>query len=100
MATAEQIKSLVRAYTVADTAFKGYNPVTEAGNMSPYNSTSELWNSKWPVKPDVLFDGGNMAANGSIHSDYCELAAAELCDCRYIAVFLVVKETKLFKSEI
>lgn len=27
---------------------------------------------------------------GSIHSDYCELAAADLCDCKNIAVFPVI----------
>ena len=27
---------------------------------------------------------------GSIHSDYCELTAAELCDCKNIAVFPVI----------
>ena len=51
---------------ITDAFFKGYNPVAEAGAMSPYNSTSELWNSKWPVKPDVLFDGGNMATIRSV----------------------------------
>ena len=27
---------------------------------------------------------------GSIHSDYCELAAADLCDCKNIAVFPII----------
>ena len=35
---------------ITDTDFKGYTPVAEAGGMSPYNSTSELWSSKWPIK--------------------------------------------------
>lgn len=59
---------------ITDTAFKGYSPVAEAGDMSPYNSTSELWNSKWPVKPDVLFDGGNMASNGADYSECPDLS--------------------------
>lgn len=59
---------------IVDTAFKGYSPVAEVGNMSPYNSTSELWNSKWPVKPDVLFDGGNMATNGVDYSECPDLS--------------------------
>lgn len=59
---------------ITDTAFKGYNPVAEVGDMSPYNSTSELWNNKWPVKPDVLFNGGNMASNGTDYSECPDLS--------------------------
>lgn len=52
---------------IADSDFKkyGYNiPVADAGELSPYSATSVLWDSRWPVKPEVLFDGGNMATNG------------------------------------
>lgn len=59
---------------ITDAAFKGYSAVTEAGNMSPYNSTSETWNNKWPVKPDVLFDGGNLASNGADYSECPDLS--------------------------
>ena len=59
---------------IIDTAFNGYSPVVEAGNMSPYNSTSEIWSSKWPVKPEVLFDGGNMATNGFDYSECPDLS--------------------------
>lgn len=34
--------------------------VAQKGELSPYSSTSNLWDSKWPVKPDVLFEGGNL----------------------------------------
>lgn len=59
---------------IIDTDFKGYTPVAEAGEMSPYNSTSESWSSKWPIKPDVLFDGGNMASNGADYSECPDLS--------------------------
>lgn len=56
---------------IMDPDFKGFVPVADSGELSPYSSTSELWNSKWPVKPEVLFDGGNMASNGFDYSE-CE----------------------------
>ena len=59
---------------ITDTDFKGYAPVAEAGGMSPYYSTSELWSNKWPIKPDVLFDGGNMASNGVDYSECPDLS--------------------------
>lgn len=59
---------------IADEAFRGYVPVAEAGDMSPYNSTSFSWDKKWPVKPEVLFHGGNMATNGTDYSECPDLS--------------------------
>ena len=50
---------------IHDTRFKGFKPVAKKGNISPYSSTSLEWSKKWPVKPEVLFDGGNMMTNGA-----------------------------------
>lgn len=36
------------------------NDIVASGNMSPFNSTSLLWNRKSPIKPEVLFEGGNL----------------------------------------
>ena len=49
---------------ISDTSFKGYSPVADVGELSPYSSTSQTWSSKWPIKPEILLDGGNMATNG------------------------------------
>jgi hypothetical protein len=39
------------------------------GGLSPHSATSCLWTSKesrhWPVKPDVTFEGGNVAADAN-----------------------------------
>lgn len=45
--------------------FEGYVPVAEANNLSPFSSTSITWDSKWPIKPEILLDGGNMATDGT-----------------------------------
>lgn len=50
---------------------KGYKPVASINQISPYSSTSFLWGSKWPIKPEVLFDGGNIATNDEHYTD-CE----------------------------
>ena len=55
---------------IKDTAFKGFNPLVDRGNLSPYSTTSAIW-SRWAIKPEVLFDGGNMCTNGADVSD-CE----------------------------
>lgn len=40
----------------------GYAPIAEAGGLSPFSTTSVAWQqSHWPLKPDVVFEGGNVA---------------------------------------
>lgn len=66
--------------TIQDARFSGYSPVASLGELSPYSSTSETWSSKWPIKPDVLFDGGNIASNGT---DYTECPDLSLLTTNY-----------------
>lgn len=39
---------------------KGYTPVAPHGGLSPYTRTSVGWNNAWPLKPEVVFEGGNV----------------------------------------
>lgn len=52
------------AYTnkthINDQYYQDYVPIAKLGELSPYSSTSLLWEKKWPVKPDIVFEGGNM----------------------------------------
>lgn len=34
-------------------------PIAPYGGLSPYTSTSASWNTAWPLKPEVVFEGGN-----------------------------------------
>lgn len=46
---------------VNDTSFNNYTPLANRGGLSPYSPTSLTWERrKWPVKPDVVFEGGNL----------------------------------------
>lgn len=60
--------------------FQGFSPVAAVGGISPYSSTSETWSSKWPIKPEVLFDGGNVATNGT---DYFECPDLSILTTNY-----------------
>lgn len=55
---------VIGAYTdknqVNDEKFKDHTLVANQGELSPYSSTSLAWEKKWPVKPDVVFEGGNL----------------------------------------
>lgn len=39
-------------------------PIAEAGGLSPFSTTSQTWQPHWPLKPDVVFEGGNAARDG------------------------------------
>ena len=49
---------------IIDAAFAGYAPIAPAGELSPRSRTSVTWDRQWPVKPDVVFEGGNLAHDG------------------------------------
>lgn len=38
--------------------------IAKKGELSPYSSTSYLWANKWPIKPDIVFEGGNGIVDG------------------------------------
>lgn len=38
-----------------------FRPVAPAGGLSPYTSTSATWDNDWPLKPDIVMEGGNAA---------------------------------------
>ena len=42
-----------------------YRPIAAAGQLSPFSTTSHLWDKKWPNKPDVVFEGGNAAIDAN-----------------------------------
>jgi hypothetical protein len=53
----------VGAYTnkVTISESTDYQPVAAMGNLSPYSTTSLVWNRRnAPIKPEVVFEGGNL----------------------------------------
>lgn len=50
-----------------------YSPLAANGAMSPFNTTSALWDTQWPNKPDIVFEGGNAITDGHFVSSHPEL---------------------------
>lgn len=38
-----------------------YAPIAPRGGLSPFSTTSLTWERQWPLKPDVVLEGGNAA---------------------------------------
>ncbi|WP_293910432.1 S8 family serine peptidase, partial [Deinococcus sp.] len=55
------------AYTEKSTvtpSLAGLTPYAPPGDLSPRSRTSYAWDPQWPVKPDVVFEGGNLLSDG------------------------------------
>ena len=37
-----------------------YVPVAPEGGLSPFSTTSLIWQDHWPLKPDIVLEGGNV----------------------------------------
>jgi hypothetical protein len=44
--------------------YHGWLAVARAGDLSPASRTSGIWDRQWPIRPDVVFEGGNFAHDG------------------------------------
>jgi len=55
---------------VTDPSWHGWSPVASPGDLSPWSSTSVSFADGWPIKPDVVFEGGNVVRNGRGEVDF------------------------------
>jgi len=46
---------------INENKYKNYNSLADANTLSPFSSTSLIWDSKWPFKPDIVMEAGNLA---------------------------------------
>ncbi|AEY01638.1 hypothetical protein GU3_09410 [Oceanimonas sp. GK1] len=54
----------IGAYTnkvdITDNDAMCFSPLAPNGGLSPYSTTSATWSKDMPIKPEVVFEGGNM----------------------------------------
>jgi Subtilase family len=43
--------------------FPDWLPLAHSGDLGPTSSTSLLWDDDWPIKPDLVEEGGNLGVN-------------------------------------
>ena len=43
--------------------YPNWAPVAAAGDLSPSSCTSTTWGTRWPIKPDIVLEAGNMGRN-------------------------------------
>lgn len=51
-----------------------FSAIAPAGALSPFTTTSFQWNERaWPLKPDVVFEGGNVATDDIVADTFASL---------------------------
>lgn len=67
------VGAYTRLVNITDKNFEGYQAIASAGALSPHSTTSLNWTaSKWPIKPEVLFEGGNVARDAAGFVSECD----------------------------
>jgi hypothetical protein len=60
---------------IRDPRRNGWSPLARPGDLSPWSTTSVPFQRVWPIKPDVVFEGGNAGRNGNA----IDFPLADLC---------------------
>jgi hypothetical protein len=50
---------------ITEPTLAGWTPLAQSGDLSPTSTTSMTWDVQWPLKPDILLEGGNWALSPS-----------------------------------
>lgn len=73
----------VGAYTrkvdIRDDGADSYKPLAPEGGLSPYSTTSVTWDLSMPLKPEVVFEGGNMGIDAYSATSMSSLQLLTTC---------------------
>lgn len=57
------VGAMTEKCTITDNTYAGWGVLAPAGDISPLSRTSVLWQNDWPLKPDIVMEGGNYGVN-------------------------------------
>ena len=57
------VGALTEKAVINDPELTSWQPVARPGELSPWSTTGVTFASQWPIKPDVVFEGGNVIKN-------------------------------------
>ena len=55
---------------ITDADWDGWSPVARRGDLSPWSTTSVVFQPTWPIKPEVVFEGGNVVHDAADDIDF------------------------------
>lgn len=57
------VGALTEKAVIHDPKWASWQPVARPGELSPWSTTGVIFADEWPIKPDVVFEGGNVVKN-------------------------------------
>lgn len=60
--------------TISEAGAQHYLPIADAGGLGPHSATSANWQPDTPLKPEVVFEGGNLAHDNGFVSAFDSLS--------------------------
>ncbi len=57
------VGAMTERCTITDLTFAGWQVLAPAGDLAPASRTSVIFGDDWPIKPEVVFEGGNHGVN-------------------------------------
>jgi hypothetical protein len=64
------IGALTEKAVINDPKWGSWQPVARPGELSPWSTTGVTFADEWPIKPDVVFEGGNVVRNAKGEIDF------------------------------
>jgi len=84
----------VGAYTQkVETADPTLSAIAPEGGPSPFTTTSRTWDKAWPLKPDVVFEGGNVSKTGDMADTHASLELLTTHNRPHIRLFTTTNAT-------
>jgi len=68
------VGAFTKKVTITEAGAGHFNSIAPDGALSPFTTTSSLWADRaWPLKPDVVFEGGNAGSDGIVTDNFASL---------------------------
>jgi hypothetical protein len=64
------VGALTEKAVINDPNWASWQPVARPGELSPWSTTGVTFADAWPIKPDVVFEGGNVVRNAKGEIDF------------------------------
>ena len=72
------VGAMTELCTIQQEGWEGWQPIAESGDLCPTSRTSLAWPDEsqrgWPIKPDIVMEGGNYAQMGPNRSSTDDLS--------------------------
>lgn len=63
------VGAFTERWQITEEDLRDWEPVAVPGDLAPMTSTSIMWQDRWPLKPDLVLEGGNAARDPAGHID-------------------------------